>query len=324
LEVLYLTDTRVYKAEEIPKIEKSLGVVSGFWILGSPRCAGTAILFFMPVNILTSYNDPKERYTRVDYVWEDSEYSSLAVYAPAIARDRQSFIATDLSDFLQSKPPLEKTIIAGDWNFVLDPSLDRRCAYIFDGQVGHLEFEDLIENHDLLDLFRHYHPAKRFFIYSSSQFNMSTHIDRCYINKGALAFAHSCKHVSLPSSISVHEAGVFFTIRAINASTMGSGYRTLNASLLKRPGYKKLIESTINDFSSARNTYPDVKSWWKSLKYAIQIVIQPYAKEQNGQRKRTIDSLERQLLSVNEDLCSPTLSCPELAFKKGKIKRNVG
>jgi exonuclease III len=57
--VLYLTDTRVYKAEEIPKIEKSLGVISGFWSLESPHCAGTAILFFMPVNILACYNDPE-------------------------------------------------------------------------------------------------------------------------------------------------------------------------------------------------------------------------------------------------------------------------
>jgi hypothetical protein len=55
-----------------------------------------------------------------------------------------------------------------------------------------------------------------------------------------------------------------------------------------------------------------------NLKYAIQIVTQPYAKEQNGRRKRTIDSLERQLLSVNEDLCSPTL-CPELALKKERL-----
>jgi hypothetical protein len=306
--VLYLTHTRVYKAEEIFKIEKSLGVISGFWSLGSPHCAGTAILFFMPVNMLASYNNSKGRYTRVDYVWEDSEYSSLAVYAPTVARDRQSFIATDLSDFLQSKPPLEKTIIAGDWNFVLDPSLDRRSANVSGGQVGHLELKDLIENHDLLDLLRHYHPAKRSFTYSSSQFNMSTRMDRCYIDKGTLVFTHSCKHVSLPSSISDHEAGVSFTIGAINASTMGSGYWKLNASLLKRPGYKKLIESTINDFSSARDAYPDVKSWWESLKYAIQIVTQPYAKEQIGQRKRTIDSLERQLLSVNEDLCFPTLS----------------
>jgi hypothetical protein len=53
----------------------------------------------------------------------------------------------------------------------------------------------------------------------------------------------------LPSSISDHEAGVSFSIRAINASSKGSGYWKLNASLLKRPGYKKLIESIINDFA---------------------------------------------------------------------------
>jgi hypothetical protein len=195
----------------------------------------------------------------VDYVWEESEYSSVAVYAPAIARDRQSFLATDPSNFLQSKPLLEKTIIAGNGNFVSDPSPDCRYANASVGQVGHLEFEDLIQNHDLLDLFKHYHHAKKSFTYSSSQFNMSTRTDRCYICKGALAFTHSYKHVSLPSSIFDQEAGVSFTIRAINVSSKGSGYSKLNASLLKRPGYKKLIESTITDFCSARDAYLVVK-----------------------------------------------------------------
>jgi hypothetical protein len=103
--------------------------------------------------------------------------------------------------------------------------------------------------------------------------------------------------------------------------TVGSAdtFYTGLVCVCKRPGYKKLIESTINDFNSARDAYPDVKSWWESLKYAIQIVTQPYAKEQNGRRKRTIDSLERQLLSINEDLCSPIISCPELALKKERL-----
>jgi hypothetical protein len=96
----------------------------------------------------------------------------------------------------------------------------------------------------------------------------------------------------LPSSIFDYEAGVSFTIRAINVSSKGPDYWKVNASLLKRPGYKKLIESTINDFCSAQYAYRDVKFWWKSLKYAIQIVTQLYAKEQNGQRKRTLTLLK--------------------------------
>lgn len=305
--LLYLSDTRIYKAEEIPKLEKNLGVVSGSWSLGTPHSAGTAVLFFMHVNILSCQNDPEGRFTRVDYVWEDEEYSSISVYAPAVPRDRQSFFENDLASFFSQKPLLERTLIGGDWNFVSDPSLDRRSVNISGGQVGSSEFDELAMAHQFCNLFRHYHPGSKSFTFSSLQYNMSTRIDRCYVTKNALAFTTDCKHVPLPSTVSDHEAGVAFTVRAINACNRGPGYWKLNASLLKRPGFTKIIESTIADFVDAKDVYPDIQSWWEGLKLAIRLVSEPYAKQQSRRRKSTISSLEKQLEQVKEVLCA----CPD-------------
>ena len=320
--VLYLSDTRIYKAEEIPKLEKYLGVVSGSWSLGTPHCAGTAVLFFMPVNIVSCYNDPEGRFTRVDYVWEDEEYSSISVYAPAVPRVRQSFFENDLAQFFSEKPLLGKSFIGGDWNFVSDPSLDRRSSNTSGGQIGCAEFQELSMLHNLSDLYRHYHPRSKSFTFSSLQHNMSTRIDRCYVTKDALAFTSDCKHLPLPSSISDHEAGVAFTVRAINACSRGPSYWKLNASLLKRPGFIKIMESTIADFVNAKDSYPDVRSWWEGLKLAIRLVSEPYAKEQARRRKATVNSLEKQLQQVNEDLCvSP--HDPSLPSKKEKLSSSL-
>lgn len=302
--VLYLNDTRIYRLEEIPKLEKSLGVQTGFWSLGSPHSAGTAILFFMPVNVVYSFADPLGRFTRVDYIWEDEEYSSVSIYAPAVPRDRKDFLATELPRLLAQRPLPLRTFIVGDWNFVCDPALDRRSTNSAGGQVGKDEFLELSEEHDLSDLFRHYHPAAKAFTFSSSQHNMSTRLDRCYANKSAVPFTGDCKHVSLPSSISDHEAGVSFTVRAINCITRGPGYWKLNTSLLKRPGYHKLVSKIIMEYKSVRHFYPDIKTWWESLKYALRLESEPYAKEQAARRKRTVQSLEKQLQQINVDMCS--------------------
>lgn len=319
--VLYLSDTRIYKSEVAEKLQKRMKASAGSWSLGSPHRAGTAILFFMPVNIVSEYNDPEGRYTRVDYIWEGEEYSSICVYAPADASERPAFFDQCLSQFFSRKPLLDKTFVAGDWNFVSDPSLDRRSLSISSlGMTGSSEFDNLSAEHDLSDLFRHYHPTVKAFTFSRDSPSMSARLDRVYITKNAVAFTSACKHVSLPTSVSDHEAGVSFTVRAINAATKGSGYWKLNCSLLKRPGYQKLVENTIADFMCAKHFYPDTRSWWESLKLAIRLVTEPYAKEQTRRRKATVASLEKKLLDVNKALCS-TPDDPDLPIQRKKLSQ---
>lgn len=257
-------------------------------------------------------------FTRVDYVWEDEEYASIAVYAPAAARDRKDFLSDSLPKFLAMRPLPARSFIVGDWNFVCDPALDRRSSNVAGGQIGSEEFQDLYEELELVDLFRQYHPSKRSFTFSSAQHNMSTRLDRCYANKSAVPFTSECRHVALPSSISDHEAGVSFTVRANNNTTRGPGYWKLNTSLLKRPGYQKLVSSIISEHVAARSLYFVIKAWWESLKLIIRLETEPYAKEQAARRRRTVRSLEKQIQLTNEALCS-TPNDPATFLQKEKL-----
>jgi len=42
-------------------------------------------------------------------------------------------------------------------------------------------------------------------------------------------------------------------------------------------------------FKCVKHAYLDLKSWWESLKYAIELVFDPYAKEQAQRRIKTFE-----------------------------------
>jgi hypothetical protein len=76
----------------------------------------------------------------------------------------------------------------------------------------------------------------------------------------------------------------------------------LNTSLMKRSGFSKIVREVIADFQSSRDKYPDLCTWWEMLKLAIQLRLKVYSKQQSTRRKKTIITMESQLLQVNEKL----------------------
>jgi hypothetical protein len=83
--------------------------------------------------------------------------------------------------------------------------------------VGGSKFEDLLEVHDLFDIFKHYHPSTKAFTFSSTHCNMSMKLDHYYVTKNVSSFINNYKHVPFPS-IFDHEARVFFIIYASNTT----------------------------------------------------------------------------------------------------------
>jgi hypothetical protein len=93
-------------------------------------------------------------------------------------------------------------------------------------------------------------------------------------------------------------------MRAIHAVTRGPSFWKLNASLLERPGFQKLIRKTISEFVSSKHLYPSLQYWWDMLKLSIQLHAKELSKNHAKQRRSTISKLENDLLQVNETLAS--------------------
>jgi hypothetical protein len=139
---------------------------------------------------------------------------------------------------------------------------------------------------------------------------MQTRIDGIYCSENSLPTLKTCDHVCIPNIISDHQAGVVTTLRAIKAVTRGPSFWKLNVSLIRKPGFQKLVKSTITDFVSSKDLYPSLQSWWDMLKLAIQFQSKDYAKKQAFQRSRTICGLQKELSEVNEEIASQPSDAP--------------
>jgi hypothetical protein len=301
--MLYLSDTRIHDSREFAGLKLSLGFKESVWSLGTPNVGGIAVLFFVLVIISDKYSDPLGRFTRVDYIWQEETFSSICVYAPANPTERKKFLSGVLMPYLQAHPPQDKCYIGGDFNFVDNPILDRSSTSQ-GGTAGSEEWTSITDLLQLKDLFRVFQPSKKSFTFRSCTHHMQTRIDRMYASKEAVPFSDSCTHVPLPRSLSDHQCAVHFTSRAITAATQGPSYWKLNVTLMKRPGFKKIVDAVISEFKTSRQLNRDRSAWWEMLKLTLQMRLNEYGKQQARRRKGTILNLESQLSQVNQRLAS--------------------
>lgn len=303
--VLMLSDTRIHDEREFPNIERSLRCNSSAWSLGTPHVGGCSIMFFVPVTLTKKYSDPSGHFCRADVIWEGETFSFLCIYAPADVSQRKSFFSVTLRDHLGKHPLKSKAFIAGDFNFVENPLLDR-ASKVSGGVGGHEQWQELFTDQQIIlhDLFRNFQPDTKSFTFRSAAHGMHTRIDRCYASDSSLSYAGNCRHVPVPSIISDHLAGVEFSVRGINCSSRGPSFWKLNVSLLKKPGFAKIVKQTLNDFQCSKDRFSNPAVWWDMLKLALSIEIKNYSKQQAIHKKRTILTMESQILQVHQQLAS--------------------
>jgi endonuclease/exonuclease/phosphatase family metal-dependent hydrolase len=99
-------------------------------------------------------------------------------------------------------------MIAGDFNFVENPLMDRVSSNLQGGCIGLDQWNDCTENLHLKDLFRVFNPKAKSFTFKSSAHKMQTRIDRVYSSADGVLFAHKCRHVPVPSVVSDHISGI--------------------------------------------------------------------------------------------------------------------
>jgi hypothetical protein len=271
--------------------------------VGSAHVRGCAILSLKTITILKNLLDPLRNFVRADVSWEGEKISSISVYAPTDDAEWERFFSETLQKHLSKHPPLKKLFLAGDFNFVECPLLDRSYQNNR-GTVGcqqwHKLFQDLAISS--CDLFRNFHSGKKSYTFYSASHKLHYCLDWCFASSPAMLLANDCKHVPLPSSISDHSSGVCFSLRAINSFLRGPSYWKLYVSLMEKPGFDKIIRSIIADFKSSKNAYQNINVWWEMLKVAIQIEVKRFGKKQAVHRKRTILTTESQILQENEQL----------------------
>ena len=90
--------------------------------------------------------------------------------------DEQLFVVNNLGAHLISKTDITKTIIAGDWNGPLFPK-DKCGGLPWKGTTYRNSIVDLMEELNLVDIYRKLHPNTKAFMYESKSLKLKSRID---------------------------------------------------------------------------------------------------------------------------------------------------
>ena len=152
--------------------------------------------------------DTNGLFVSCNFAFRDKALCVVSLYAPNINPDRDDFFSLVLSRV----DPSVHTVLCGDFNTVVDRSMDRRGSCIFDYSRGSSAcLSGLFRDCCVLDAWRHLHPGSKSFTWSRPDGSLSSRIDLIGVPLAWTPFISSCSicpcpfsdhsHVSLTASI---------------------------------------------------------------------------------------------------------------------------
>ena len=127
LDILCLQETHILSSDEGTHWFSSYGF-SLISSQGSNHSCGTVILFRSCLSLTSSFSDSDGRLVSCEFSYHDSKFRVVAIYAPNSNPARNTFF-----DYVISVvDPHVPTFVCGDFNAVINRSLDRRGSDPFD------------------------------------------------------------------------------------------------------------------------------------------------------------------------------------------------
>lgn len=154
-------------------------------------------------------------------------------------------------------------IIGGDFNCVLDTSLDRSSTRVIQPSKSAVVIKDFCEQYGLLDPWRFFFPFSKEFSFFSPVHHSYSRIDFFLVDKSLMSFISTSKYHSIV--ISDH-APSLFKLSFPNYHSCFRPWR-LNSLLLSDDEFVKFLSKEIAFFLETNDT-PDISraTLWEALK----------------------------------------------------------
>lgn len=221
-----------------------------------------------------------------------------SVYAPASDRQQRGPFFLRLQEHLseiEERLRPDQIVLGGDWNCVLNPSLDRSRELVH-GEMGQRELNDMLASANLTDAFRTLNPTLRAYTHDAA--GVRSRLDRFYMTKvGQSSVEHA--HVTGLGYAFDHQAVV---LRFTETATGARGPFKLNTSLLKRAGFKQTIVDLLLNFRRAHETPSSVYDAWGTLKGKIRDAF-----KEEGRRQASFRTSRRATLLARLQTATDTL-----------------
>ena len=183
------------------------------------------------------------------------------VYAPNNPSDRKDFFNV-LPTFIPGNMPC---LLAGDFNCVPDPGLDRRNPGSHrNSRAGIFELGHTLELHSLSDIWRTLNPSTYAFTWHKPDGSDASRLDRIYGPSD-----YEVRHCSITQCpLSDHDAvKVCFKLPA--SFPTGRGFWKLNVEVLKEVNFQRELRQCYEGWCSLKPAFSSLIEWWDEIKSRI-------------------------------------------------------
>jgi len=284
LDILFLQETNV-KSLSVAKAIEAKFCCKAFWSFATQKCTGSAILVFSSNFKIDHFEfDINGRLVLLDSSYDNLKFRFINIYAHSSDRtERVKFLST-LFPFLGTS---RKIILGGDFNCILNSTLDKVGGNPDNGMTGSKECLAFCKDFSLVDSYRYLYPKSVCTTWHSQ--NVHARLDRFYISK---SLSNNIVNVSVtPTSMTMTDHDlVTFELKLADPVPLGTGYWKINNSILNDRSFvlafTKFWKQKMDSFELSIEN-------WDILKKEIKTFVVAYCKRKSNVTRNLINSLRK-------------------------------
>lgn len=251
---------------------------------------GVAILIRKDTDVKVKeiYDDGKGKCIAIEIRHEGENFVLINVHAPNEEKEKKDFFS-ELGQLIEK---WKKVMMVGDFNTVFRKS-DMADGMVFKVDAGRKELKTLMEENNLIDVWRERNEKKREFTRKQivGNFLCQTRIDYILSTINLEDFIEDISYKD--TSLSDHKM-VLLKID-FNKKERGPGVWVLNTELLKSESYKSEIEKFIEKEKEDGMYVEDKRIWWENVKYEIKKFSIRYSKTIQRVKRRKEKEIRKEL-----------------------------
>ena len=296
-DVCFLQETHLSSTENA-KLWKQQWGGEFFYSSGATNARGVCILINPKVKLDCSeiYQDAEGRAIGIKIVVCEKTYLLYNIYGPNT--DDPSFIQKIIAS-IEAEGNHDYTIIGGDFNFVMDPQIDRKNS-TYNHYNSCEVLTEFMDQCSMCDVWRVQNPLvpKYTWCRDNTEGRLSaSRIDMFIISESLNDLVSGCKitygHRSDHSTIELKIQ--------INEYKRGPGIWRLNTQVLNEADYQEGIRQCIKQCVN-RYTICQPDDIWREIKIKCAIFSKKYCKTKTRERKKLFSNLQKLEQSLVEDI----------------------
>ena len=293
-DIVLLQETHV-DSKELAEQFKRERAGKSYFSFGASRTGGVAVLIRDGLNCSVDYvkYGHESRSLIVDITIEGLALRIINVYCPNDSLERNNFLR-DLDNKIQSTRTI---VLAGDFNFVEDPRLDRQGGNPDRTDSSRPVMAALTSMGDLVDIFRAKRPTDREFTFYDHIWQSRSRLDRIYISRQDLDRVGDIDHIDTLTS---DHLGVLTNLKFHPRAKHSLGYWKCNVSVLQDEYLIADIESAWADMLTTTASESRDLEWWDECKTRFKETIISHSVRLAAIRRERHRALEDRLADLEQ------------------------